>query len=325
MAINVPPFNAQERDIDLLLLEEMHCSPEFVSWIGQRAGIDDAKLIMAQHSVYKRNGETDVLAVFESPAGRVALMIEDKIGAAMQPKQAERYHLRGEQICAAEQNIKRYRTLLCAPKSYLASVPVADWHATLSLEDIAEWFAKQSNLRADWRRDVLMHAIRRQRRSTSGLDGAGSVISSNLVDFKSHYHQHINKNYPDFRSSPQPGGTKEFHLYGIDFPPYISLKHSFTQSQIVIIFEKKWKEAAIAVIKENELAEGMWLTLHPSALYLVVGVEPIDLDEPFSNQVDLVDLAIDAARGLLPYAMMVQQAPAPAAAPSSFADQENSD
>ncbi|WP_149314277.1 hypothetical protein [Methylobacterium sp. P1-11] len=60
------------------------------------------------------------------------------------------------------------------------------------------------------------------------------------------------------------------------------------------------------------MAEGMWLTSHPSALHLVVDVEPIYLGKPFANQADLVNLAIDAARGLLPYALMVQQAPAPA-------------
>src|SRR4051812_10323813 len=117
-----PPFNAQERDIDLMLLEEMHCDPEFVSWIAKFAGIRDASLHLAHHSVYCGNGETDVLAQMDTPDGRVALMIEDKIGAEMQPRQAERYRERGTALCA-DGLLKYFRTLLCAPQSYLQGVP----------------------------------------------------------------------------------------------------------------------------------------------------------------------------------------------------------
>ncbi len=61
--VQTPPFNAQERDIDLMLLEELHCSPIFTSWIGERAKVMNAILHLAQHSVYRENGETDLLAL----------------------------------------------------------------------------------------------------------------------------------------------------------------------------------------------------------------------------------------------------------------------
>jgi hypothetical protein len=60
MTPHSPPFNARERDIDLMLLEEMHCSPTFLGWIASQVGISNAALFLAQHSVYRGNGETDV-------------------------------------------------------------------------------------------------------------------------------------------------------------------------------------------------------------------------------------------------------------------------
>ena len=60
--------------IDLMLLEEMHCSPAFLAWIADRAGIAGADFVSAQHSVYRGNGETDVLALIDTPNGRVALI-----------------------------------------------------------------------------------------------------------------------------------------------------------------------------------------------------------------------------------------------------------
>lgn len=311
MANNTPPFNAQERDIDILLLEEMHCNSAFVSWIAGRVGIEGATLVSAEHSVYKGNGETDVLAVIDCARGRIALMIEDKIGAAMQPEQAERYHLRGEQLCATQPVIKYYKTLLCAPRAYIALVPEADWHATLPLEEIADWFAKQNNLRSEWRRNILMHAVRRQRRSSAvGLGEISSATDPTLVNFKRDYQEHIAKNYPEFRAPVQPGKDKEFYFKGVNFPTYIALKHRFIQSQMVLMFEKQWSEKAGSILPRNISNENMWITHHPLSLHLVVGVEPIALTEPFAKQTDLVNLAIEAARRLLPYASMVQKGPA---------------
>jgi hypothetical protein len=58
----------------------MHCSHAFLAWIADHAGFAGATLVSAQHSVYRGNGETDVLVVINTPEGRAALMIEDKIG-----------------------------------------------------------------------------------------------------------------------------------------------------------------------------------------------------------------------------------------------------
>lgn len=302
-----PPFNAQERDIDIMLIEEMHCNSTFISWIASRVEIETATLVSAQHSVYKGNGETDVLAIVDTPNGRIALMIEDKIGAAMQPRQAERYHERGKQLCAAEPATVGYKTVLCAPRSYLSSISLQYWDAKLPFEDIADWFAKQNNPRSDWRRNVLLDAIKRQRRSAAGASENNVTTDLALVKFKQEYRNYIIENYPEFHSSEQSGRDKELYFAEQSFPAYIIFKHRLLHSQMVIIFEKQWRELALNILPNKIPEETMWITHHPSALHLVMGVEPIDLTEPFADQTDLADVAMKAARRLLSYALMVQQ------------------
>jgi hypothetical protein len=296
-----PPFNAQERDIDLLLLEEIHCSPAFLSWIAARAGLVEGTLFSAQHSVYRDNGETDVLVLIDTPDGRVALMIEDKIGAEMQPRQAERYRERGKKLCD-EGSALHFRTLLCAPRNYLEGVPPQDWHTTLPFEEIADWFGKQDDSRAKWRRDTLVRAVDRQRRSTATF----AVGDETLIRFKQDYQRYVRRVHPEFVLTTQTGRDREYYFKEVNFPAHIRLKHSFTASAMVLVFEQHWKEKALKV-QSDSIPDNMQIENHPNTLHLVTGVEPVDLTEPVKNQTDLIDSAIEAARRLLPYALMVQQ------------------
>lgn len=305
-----PPFNAQERDIDLLLLEELHHSTSFLALIAKYAGIAPAVLKWARHSVYsgtgEEKGETDILAVIDSPNGRVALMIEDKIGAAMQPDQAKRYHARGEQLCAPgnKEGITSYLTLLCAPANYLAAVPEGDWHKKLKFEDIADWFAKQDDPRAKWRHDALRFAITRQRGSVA------EVKDEVLLKFKHDYMSYCRKMHSDFKFTQQSGRDREYYFTGNGVETNVRLKHAFTASKMVLIFEGRWRDAALAMLK-SQIPPNMELDPHPSAAHLVVGVEPVDLTEPLEKQTDLIDSAMDKARQLLPFAWMVQQMDTP--------------
>ena len=87
------------------------------------------------------------------------------------------------------------------------------------------------------------------------------------------------------------------------------LKHRFTTSSVILVFEGRWKDKAHSALS-NKLPDpdSMWIKLHDSTLDLVTGTEPIDLTEPVEKQTDLIDAAMEAAQRLLPYATVVQQA-----------------
>ena len=84
-----------EREIDLLLLEELHVSAEFRSWfVSQVFGtsVQCAKFLAAWHSVdHSSLGESDLVLKFEDVSEKMtAILVEDKIDAPPQPDQAVR-------------------------------------------------------------------------------------------------------------------------------------------------------------------------------------------------------------------------------------------
>ena len=81
------PFSVQERDIDLLLIEQLHVCGTFAEWLTERLGLSGVAVETVRHSVYREHGETDVLLIVRLGDEYVAVMIEDKIGAPMQPDQ----------------------------------------------------------------------------------------------------------------------------------------------------------------------------------------------------------------------------------------------
>ena len=107
----------------------------------------------------------------------------------------------------------------------------------------------------------------------------------------------------------QLGIDKEYYFTERQFPSYIRLKHSFSRSSVFLVFEKQWNKKARVVLKDGFIPDTTWTEPHDSTLHLVTGTEPIDYTESVESQKDLIDTAMEAARRLLPYATMVQQAP----------------
>ncbi len=97
--------HVQERDIDLLLIEELWSNTDFQIWFLSKSIIfsqlesKGAILKNVSHSVSglgKCKGETDILIDFQLYDGiRLRIMIENKINADFMPQQLERYKERG--------------------------------------------------------------------------------------------------------------------------------------------------------------------------------------------------------------------------------------
>ena len=110
--------SVQERDIDLLLMEEFHADPAFVTWFSGMCGLEDTSFMGAWHSVTGANGETDLLVLVRANDRRVAILIENKVAAAEQPSQDQRYLQRGAAICHA---LQAWREKTLNTLSYLRS------------------------------------------------------------------------------------------------------------------------------------------------------------------------------------------------------------
>jgi len=175
----------QERDVDLLLVEELRSSKAFRRWILRQAIPDldadqanQCRLVKVLQSVsgnLKVTGESDILVLFDvstrDAISRVLLLIENKIDAQFQESQPERYQKRAQGFIAAN-DCHQAVCVLVAPDEYLETSQESEgFDARISYEEIIEFLSSQvSNADAETaerlrhRQEVLDHAINKYRR-----------------------------------------------------------------------------------------------------------------------------------------------------------------
>ena len=165
------PAYVSERDIDLLLLEEFHVSPEFRAWFVANVygtSVQCAQFVGAWHSVDKAGlGESDLILEFlDSEGDATAILIEDKIDALPQPEQGARYRLRGEEGLS-DGSWRRFRTCIVAPQAYLtATADVSNYDSCISYQAIKCWFANSSveSARMAYKASIVQEGIDQNRR-----------------------------------------------------------------------------------------------------------------------------------------------------------------
>lgn len=125
--------HATERDVDLLLIEELKCSSAFVSWLTERVGKAVNRQIECQGSavfhskrrVHNRR-EIDISLDVHCTNERVSILIEIKLDTLDQPRQAESYREEAQTIVARGDASAAF-TLLTCPRAYaLKSSAFAD-------------------------------------------------------------------------------------------------------------------------------------------------------------------------------------------------------
>lgn len=130
--------NFQERDIDLLLAEELRVNAKFAKWFTQQVAPNipiDTTAYRTRVSVVEDGSEADVVACFHRADGGVhRIFIEDKITAQLMPEQLERYQRRalGERTRGVNDSST---VVLFAPASYHAPLP--DGVIRMSFEEAA--------------------------------------------------------------------------------------------------------------------------------------------------------------------------------------------
>lgn len=123
MSLDNRPYltSIQERDIDLLFIQLIETAPEFCRWVCQQFfnRREIAELLSVSQSVDTGNGESDIEIGIETEAGdRVLLLVENKIDASLQHRQAERYYERGSRY-VEKGTCDAFAVGLLAPADYV--------------------------------------------------------------------------------------------------------------------------------------------------------------------------------------------------------------
>ena len=117
----IPVEAVQERDTDLLILEEIKCNRNFTEWLTTKTiGLQNTfELIGAWHSLTQVGlGESDLAFVIRTEEKVILFFIENKVDADFQPDQSNRYRLRGNQK-KDNKECDEFHTILFAPKRYI--------------------------------------------------------------------------------------------------------------------------------------------------------------------------------------------------------------
>jgi hypothetical protein len=154
-----------ERDIDVLLQEELIFNQTLRAVFATALSLNDQlRVHQCRLSVVDVTGETDLIAEFSSGTAKGKILVENKIDAAFQPLQPQRYRDRVETI--KQQGYSCY-CILIAPSSYLRSNPegISYLHGTVSYEDLASAIGAESTPRANHRAALVMRAVEQAKKS----------------------------------------------------------------------------------------------------------------------------------------------------------------
>ena len=157
----------QERDIDLLLLEEFGSSSNFCTFFLEATGhSSELTLEKAEVSVTGTDGrESDLVVWFKENDRTWVFLIENKINAPMQEKQVEDYLKRGKNY-VDEGKADDYRVVLSAAKGYIEEhqSEAEKFHHTIRYEQVAEWIDRSDipAARKTYKSALIRTAIEKQ-------------------------------------------------------------------------------------------------------------------------------------------------------------------
>lgn len=192
--------NILERDMDMLLLEEIVSSEEFLQIFLSKIGIADANIFFVEHSKKDNElGESDLTVLFEHRTEKIALLIEDKIDATAQPEQASRYIDRGDKGLA-DGNYDKYYIFIVAPKEYLDTNEEArKYPYSISYEEILNYYKSRDDNRSAFKASQIERAIKKKEK------GYQPVVNDGVSDFWEKYVAYQQNYYPELMLASSAG------------------------------------------------------------------------------------------------------------------------
>lgn len=289
--------SVMERDIDLLLLEEFSVSQDFANWFFSEIKQEAFESLEAFHSVTDTSGETDLLLRVNRGETKTAILIENKIAAPEQEKQAERYRLRGRRMLV-DTDIDAFTTVMCAPQVYLDSVMhSAGYDHYVSYESIAAWFERGNSRRMAWRARVMEEAISQVRR------GYTMLVNFEVTSFHLDYWRFLQRHFPNIQM--RKPGNKGNHsnwiiMKGRNFSKGVKLHHKLDLEVLELGFEAR--TVADILARRADWPAGIQPVQKGKTASLQVSVPPIDRARPLEEQTEPLKQVLQQATRLLGYA-----------------------
>ena len=294
----IPVECIQERDIDLLILEELNCNDNFRNWFLKKTigEIWNYEFLGGWHSLTKVGyGESDLAFMIKIKNKEIILfLIENKIDADFQPDQAGRYRLRGENR-KKEGECDEYLTILIAPAKYI--IQNDDFDYFIEYEEIRNWYLKHSNLgeRAKYKADIFKIAIEKLRR------GYQSIVDKDATTFWHYYYRIAYEKYPHLKMRKPPAGVPKGSSFFYFKPTDINLRKgdSIVHKGYGVVDLQFFGRAddidkLIEEYKDRITSEMEFVKAKKTAS-LRININPIDVTGDFNDQLNIVLSAFEKA------------------------------
>lgn len=290
------PYRLTERDLDLILLEELSSDTGFLAWFAIHLGLSGCTLVSAEHSVSAKSGakwgETDVLAFTSSDGVKTAVLIEDKIAAQFTDRQAVRYQERAADLVAngvAHQSL----TVLCAPQSYLDGVPEDDpWDRRIAMETVVNWFESMPGFRARWRAKAMRGCLER-------LSASRSAGSETIRRFSSELREYLISLNESFDHAVT-GDNWGFIIRSQRTPAHVEIAWKNNRGRVDLTFSGRNVGKASAVTAPEGVNFNAADGTNLKSDVFDVDVPVADVTIPLHDQMEIVSEVMDAIRKLLP-------------------------
>ncbi|ETN94019.1 PD-(D/E)XK nuclease family protein [Zhouia amylolytica] len=278
----LPVESIQERDVDLILLEEFSTDNSFCEWFVNEL---DLPKLTAVKGVWRSIsdfglGETDILFSYYSTDKKVFVLIENKLEASFQEEQSERYSKRAKNYLN-NNNCDLAFSILIAPELYCENQNVFENY--LTYESITKRLDFTGTKRNLFKSQLLQIASEKSRR------GYQPVNSIPVQKFWHSYWRFKEANYPSL-SMRKP----DIVPHNSDWPMLYdnSLKdivfyHKLRQGNADATF-KGYSEEVQHKIKEL-LPEWAKLEKHGKSFSIRVYSGKIDRTKEFSDQIEIVE------------------------------------
>jgi hypothetical protein len=292
-----------ERDIDMLLVEEFVSAPTFARWFARRCGVAGLRgkpVKAAQLRVTRSNGESDVEVRLARRDGSLhCLMIENKVAAGVQPRQAVRYRERGAGYvrsgeCAA------CTCVLIAPRRYLGEHPERlGFDRYVAYEDLRAWFAGRAGARDRMaaKAAVLTCAIDKSRLGyVPGRDQSVSRFWHDYWELCTRLAPELEMTEPT--GKPARAGFVQFHPDGL--PKDVTLVHKLPHGKVDLQFSGLGGRLSVLRTRfARRLEPGMAVKRASGSGAVRLDVPTLDTTRPLRAQSAAARKGIGAARRLL--------------------------
>lgn len=198
----LPVEAIQERDVDIILLEELSTDIPFCEWFVRELRLPElTKINGAWRSITDFGlGETDILFSYYSGEKRIFVLIENKLDAYFQDNQFERYQKRAAEYLRKSECEEAY-SVLVAPNLYVENQN--DFENYISYEAIAKRLEFTGSKRNLFKSELLKIAIEKLRR------GYQPVNSEPVQKFWQLYWQYKEANHQSLKMK-KPGIIPHF-------------------------------------------------------------------------------------------------------------------